>query len=200
MIWKLGNVKKLKTSIYLKVNTETFSKTRIGKIFIRLLAKAMESKFRYRFYPPDKILNGLQDLNGLTALEIGCGTGFFTLPIARLTGEKGSLTSIDILQESVDLVLKKVEDAKLINVSIFKRDVLKTDFPSNSFDIVLLFGVVPAPMLPLTQVLSEIYRVLKPDGVLAIWPSIPGLRKYVQKSGKFLIKNKKNSVLNFLKI
>jgi ubiquinone/menaquinone biosynthesis C-methylase UbiE len=181
------------------MNTETFSKTRIGKIFIKLLSKAMESKFRYKFYPPNKILNGVQDLDGLTALEIGCGTGFFTIPIARFIGEKGSLTSIDILQESVDLVLKKVKNAKLKNVSIFKRDVLKTDFPSNSFDIVLLFGVVPAPMLPLIQVLSEISRVLKPNGVLAIWPSIPGLRKSVQKSGLFLINYKKNSVLNFLK-
>jgi ubiquinone/menaquinone biosynthesis C-methylase UbiE len=54
-------------------------------------------------------------------------------------------------------------------------------------------------MLPLTQVLSEIYRVLKPNGVLAIWPSIPGLQNAVQKSGLFLIKNKKNSVLNFSK-
>ena len=60
------------------------------------------------------------DLNGLTALEIGCGTGFFTIPIAKLIGDKGSLTSIDILQESVDLVSKKVEDAKLKNVNILK--------------------------------------------------------------------------------
>jgi ubiquinone/menaquinone biosynthesis C-methylase UbiE len=181
------------------MNTEAFSKTRVGKIFIKFLAKAMESKFRYKYYNPNKILNGVQDLTGLTVLEIGCGTGFFTIPIAKMVGEKGSLTSIDILQESVDLVLKKIEDAKIKNVNILKRDVLDTDFPSDSYDIVLLLGVVPAPMLPLSKVLSEIYRVLKPDGVLVIWPSIPGLRKYVQKSGKFLIKNKKNNVLNFSK-
>jgi len=159
----------------------------------------MESRFRYRFYNPNKILNGVQNLNGLTALEIGCGTGFFTIPIAKLIGDKGSLTSIDILQESVDLVSKKVEDAKLKNVNILKRDVINTEFPPDSFDIIILFGVVPAPMLPLTQVLSEIYRVLKPHGVLSIWPSIPGLRKSIQKSKIFLINNKKHSVLNFSK-
>lgn len=181
------------------MNTETFSKTRVGKIFIKLLAKAMESKFRYKFYPPDKILDGTPDLNGLAVLEIGCGTGFFTIPVAKLVDDNGSLTSIDILQESVDLVSKKVEAAKLKNVNVLKRDVVKTDFNPHTFDIVILFGVVPAPMVPLEQILSEINRVLKPDGVLSIWPSIPGLRKSIQKHGLFSLINRKNGVLNFLK-
>ncbi len=181
------------------MNTETFSKTRVGKIFIRLLAKAMESKFRYKFYPPSRILNGTPNLAGLTVLEIGCGTGFFTIPIAKLVGDNGSLTSIDILQESVDLVSKKVEDAKLNNVNVFKRNALNTDFNFGTFDIVMLFGVVPAPMVPLDQILSEINRVLKSKGVLSIWPSIPGLRKSIQKHGSFTLINKKNKVLNFSK-
>jgi len=132
-------------------------------------------------------------------LEIGCGTGFFTIPIAKLVGENGSLTSVDILQESIDFILKKVVNAGLKNVSVFKRDVINTDFPSASFDIVILFGVVPAPMLPLEKVLKEIYKILKPNGTLAIWPSVPGLKKSIQKSGLFILNNKKNSVLNFLK-
>jgi len=181
------------------MNTESFSKTKFGKVFIKFLARAMESKFRYRFYHPNKILNGVRDLNGLTVLEIGCGTGFFTIPIANLIGDNGSLTSIDILQESVDLVSQKVEKANLKNVNILKRDTLNTEFPPASFDIVILFGIVPAPMLSLNQVLTEIHRVLKPNGVLSIWPSIPGLQKSIQKSTLFLIDNKKNSVLNFLK-
>ena len=181
------------------MNTETFSKTRFGKIFIKVLAKAMESKFRYRFYPPNKILNGLQNLNGLTILEIGCGTGFFTIPIAKLIGNKGSLTSIDILQESVDFVKKKVEQFNLINVNILKRDIINLNLLSNSFDIVILFGVIPAPMVPMSKALSEIYKVLKPKGALAIWPTIPGLQKSVQKSGLFTLNNQQKGVLNFSK-
>jgi ubiquinone/menaquinone biosynthesis C-methylase UbiE len=181
------------------MNTETFSKTKVGKVFIKLLARAMESRFRYKYYPPNKILNGSTDLAGQTVLEIGCGTGFFTIPIAKLVGDNGSLISIDILQESVDLVLQKVESAKLNNVTVFKRNVLKTDFNSGIFDIVILFGVVPAPMVPLDHILSEINRVLKPSGVLSVWPSIPGLRKSILKHGSFSLINKKNSVLNFFK-
>lgn len=181
------------------MNTESFSKTRIGKIFIKALAKAMESRFRYRFYPPGKILNGTPDLLGQTVLEIGCGTGFFTIPIAKLVGDNGSLTSIDILQESVDLVSQKVEAAMLTNVNVLKSSAIKTDFNPGIFDIVILFGVVPAPMVPLCQILNEINRILKPKGVLSIWPPIPGLRRSIQKHGSFTLINKKSKVLNFSK-
>jgi demethylmenaquinone methyltransferase/2-methoxy-6-polyprenyl-1,4-benzoquinol methylase len=181
------------------MNIETLSKTRVGKTFIRLLAKAMESKFRYKFFPPNRVLGRTPNLAGQIVLEIGCGTGFFTIPIAKLVGDNGSLTSVDLLQESVDLTSKKVEAAKLNNVNVLKRNVLKTDFDSGTFDIVILFGVVPAPMVPLNQILAEIYRVLKPKGLLSIWPSIPGLRKSIQKHGSFSIINKNNSVLNFSK-
>ena len=178
------------------MNTETLSRTLIGRVFIKVLASGMESRFRYKHYPPEKILKSVPDMNGLKVLEIGCGTGFYTIPIARLIGDNGSLTSIDILQESVDLVRKKTESAGLKNVNILKRDVINTDLPSGSFDQVILFGVLPAPMLSLNKVLSEISRLLKPEGVLSIWPSIPGLQRSVRKSGIFLIKDRKNGVFN----
>jgi ubiquinone/menaquinone biosynthesis C-methylase UbiE len=181
------------------MDTETLSGTRVGKLFIKLLAKAMESKFRYKFYPPEKILNGTPDLQGLTVLEIGCGTGFFTIPIAKLVGENGSLSSIDILQESVDLVSNKLEAAKITHVNVFRRSAIQTDFNSETFDMVILFGVVPAPMVPLDQIILEINRVLKPRGVLSIWPMIPGLQRSIQKQGSFSFLSKKNKVLNFSK-
>ena len=181
------------------MDTETLSRTNTGKIFINVISNLMESRFRYKFSSPMSIINGVKDLNGSTVLEVGCGTGFFTISLSELIGDNGSLTAIDILQESVDFVSKRVKEYNLENANIMKRDVLNTDFPSDCFDIVILFGVVPAPMLPLAKVLSEIYRVLKPKGVLAIWPAIPGLQKYIVKSRLFLLAYKKNGVLNFLK-
>jgi ubiquinone/menaquinone biosynthesis C-methylase UbiE len=181
------------------MNTEAFSKTKIGKVTIKLLAKAMESRFRYRFFNADRILKGVDNITGQNVLEIGCGTGFFTIPLARLIGAHGSLTSIDILQESVDFVSKKVEDAGLENVKILKRDILKTNLQSNSFQIVILFGVIPAPMLSLDQVLLEIHRVLNSDGILLIWPPFPWLPGSIKKSGLFTCLNKKGKVYNFKK-
>jgi ubiquinone/menaquinone biosynthesis C-methylase UbiE len=181
-----------------KMNTETFAGSAFGKLFVRLLAKMMESRFRYRFFGPIKILRGIDDLSGKKVLEIGCGTGFFTIPAARLIGDQGFLVAMDILSESVDLVSKKVQDAGLQNVRVVKGNAMDTNLETESFQTVILFGVIPAPMLPLAPLLTEMHRVLKPEGILAIWPQVPGwFPRKILKSGLFSLANKRNGVSNF---
>jgi demethylmenaquinone methyltransferase/2-methoxy-6-polyprenyl-1,4-benzoquinol methylase len=105
---------------------------------------------------------------------------------------------MDILSESVEFVSKKVQAAQLPNVRVVKGDALNTKLDPESFDTVLLFGVIPAPMLPLKRLLTEIHRVLKPQGILAVWPPVPGwLPQSVLKSGLFTSTNKRNGVYNF---
>jgi ubiquinone/menaquinone biosynthesis C-methylase UbiE len=181
-----------------KLNTETFSKSTIGKLVIRLLAKAMESRFRYRFFNPKKILQGVGNLRGQAVLEIGCGTGFFTIPVSGFIGNQGSLVAMDILSESVNEVSKKVQAAKLQNVRVVKGDALNTTLEAESFNTIILFGVIPAPMLPLNRILAEMHRVLKPEGILAVWPSVPFLfPRVILKSGLFSLAFKRNGVSNF---
>lgn len=183
------------------MDTESFSKTRFGHFFIRILAAGMESRFRYRFFAPVKILQGADLSKAGSVLELGCGTGFFTIPLAQLIGERGSLTSMDVVQESVDLVSRKVREAKLNNVRVVKGNAMDTRLDSCSFDHVLLFGVIPAPMVPLNRLLPEIHRVLKVEGSLAIWPQIPGwLPQAIVKSGLFTLSSRRNGVSNFKRI
>jgi len=180
------------------MNTEAFARSTIGKSFIRFMAKAMESRFRYRFFNPSKILQGVKSLDGKTVFEIGCGTGFFTVPASGFIGDQGTLLSMDILSESVEFVSKKVLDAKLSNIKVVRGDALNTNLEPESFDTIILFGVIPAPMLPLNQILTEMHRVLKPEGTLAIWPPVPGLfPRSILKSGLFSLGSKQNWVLNF---
>jgi len=69
---------------------------------------------------------------------------------------------------------------------------------TESFHTVILFGVIPAPMLPLTRLLTEMHRVLKPEGILAVWPPVPGwLPQSILQSGLFTCANKRNGVCNF---
>jgi ubiquinone/menaquinone biosynthesis C-methylase UbiE len=161
----------------------------------------MESRFRYRFFPPMKILKGADIAPSNVVLEIGCGTGFFTIPAAQLIGEQGSLTSIDVIQESVDFVFKKLQEANLKNVRVLKGNAMDTGLNSDSFDEILLFGIIPAPMLPLNRLLPELHRILKTDGSLAVWPPIPGwLPQAIIKSGLFILSSKRNGVSNFKRI
>jgi ubiquinone/menaquinone biosynthesis C-methylase UbiE len=183
------------------MNTETLAQTGFGKIFVKLLAAGMESKFRYRYFPPLNILKGADIEPDQSVLEIGCGTGFFTIPAAKLIGDQGSLTAMDVLQDSVDFVSGKVKEAGLKNVRVIKGNALDTHLDSQSFHTVLLFGVIPAPMIPLNLLLIELHRVLKEGGCLAVWPNIPGwLPQAVLKSGLFTFLGKRNGVNNFKRI
>jgi len=183
------------------MNTETLAKSALGGWFVRVLAAGMESRFRYRFFGPLKILQGADILPGQAVLEVGCGTGYFTLPAARLIGEGGSLVAMDMASDSVELVSRKVREANLKNVRVIKADALSTGLDPKSFDAVLLFGVIPAPMLPLSRLLPEMHRLLKAEGKLAVWPPVPGwLPGAILQSRLFTFVGKRNGVHNFSQV
>jgi ubiquinone/menaquinone biosynthesis C-methylase UbiE len=182
----------------MKMDTETFAKTPFGKIFLKIIAAIMESRFRYRFFSPKKILQGADIQPGQNVLELGCGTGYFTITASQLVGENGKLTAMDILQESVDFVSDKVHKAGLTNVIVKKGNAMDTGLESETFNTILLFGVIPAPMIPMKRLMPELHRIIKPGGNLAVWPPVPGfLPKSILRSGLFTLINKRKGVYNF---
>ncbi len=180
------------------MDTERLATSAIGRLITKVMAAGMESRIRYRFFAPVDVLRGADIAPGQTVLEIGCGTGYFTVPAAQLLGDQGSLVAMDILQESVDLVSGKVEMVGLENVRVVKGDALDSGTASESFDAVLLFGVIPAPMLPLGRLVSEMHRVLKPEGTLSVWPHVPiWLPGAILRTGAFRFSGRRNGVNNF---
>jgi ubiquinone/menaquinone biosynthesis C-methylase UbiE len=178
------------------VNTEAFANSKIVACVSRVLGSAMESRLRYRFFGPIKILQGADIHPGQTVLEMGCGTGFFTLPAAQFIGDQGCLVAMDILPASIEIVSKKVRAANLKNVRVVKGDAMNTMLDAESMDAVLLFGVIPAPMLPLNRLLPEVHRILKPGGTMAVWPP-SWIRQSILRSGLFTYTCKRNGVFNF---
>jgi demethylmenaquinone methyltransferase/2-methoxy-6-polyprenyl-1,4-benzoquinol methylase len=146
-----------------------------------------------------KIIQGADICPGENVLEVGCGTGYFTIPVARFMGDKGSLTAIDILPKSIEAVTQKVQIANLRNVRVFKGDALNIQLKSESMDTIILFGVIPAPMLPMDKLLPEMHRILKPGGKMSVWPPI-GVHKSVLRSQLFSFSGKRNNVLTYKRI
>jgi ubiquinone/menaquinone biosynthesis C-methylase UbiE len=178
------------------MNTEALANSWIGQLFIRSMAAVMESRLRYRFFGPMKILRGADIHPGQTVLELGCGTGFFTLTAAQLIGDAGCLIAMDVLQVSVDAVSRKVQNANLKNTQVVKGDAINTMLDAEMFDAVLIFGVIPAPMLPLNRLLPEMRRILKPGGIMAVWPP-SWTHQEILRSGLFTYASKGNGVTNY---
>ena len=156
----------------------------------------MESRLRYRFSSPMKILRGTDIQPGQTVLEVGCGTGFHTVSAARLIGDKGCLVAMDILSDYIERASKKVQAAELRKVHVVKRDAMDTELDAESIDTVLLFSVIPSPTLPLSRFLPEMHRVLKPEGTMAV-TTFPWVLRSIRRSGLFTYIGKRNGVSNF---
>jgi ubiquinone/menaquinone biosynthesis C-methylase UbiE len=182
-----------------KMNTEALGRTQIGQIFIRIIAVIMESRFRYKFFGPTKILQSAGIRPGMKVLEVGCGTGFFTTTAGRMLGDQGQLIAMDMLPISVETVAKKVQIANLNNVRVIKGDALNTQLEKESLDEIIIFGVIPAPMLPMEKLMTEMHRILKPGAVMAVWPP-SWVHQSILQSGLFTYSNKQNNVINYKRV
>jgi SAM-dependent methyltransferase len=151
----------------------SFADSRIARLLFRLIAPVMESPLRRRFFDPVRALKAAGIQSGQAVLEVGCGTGFFTIPAAELVGEKGRVHAVDPHPSAIEQVANKVHDAGLTNVTLIRADATEAGLASGSIDLTLLFGVIPSPTLPLDRLLPEMSRLLRPKGTLAVWTALP---------------------------
>lgn len=100
-------------------------------------------------------------------LEIGPGTGYYTLDMAGWIGPDGRVEIFDLQQEFLDHVMRRAAERGLQNVVPTQGDATALPYEDGSMDAVVLtavLGEIPDP----TAALHEIGRVLKPSGRLVV--------------------------------
>ena len=158
----------------------------------------LDSPVRRWFNDPVKTLKAAGVQPGLEVLEVGCGTGFFTIPAAEMVGDEGCVHAFDIHPLAVEETAVKISAARLSNVKLTETDALDTGLPCESYDLILLFGVIPAPVIPLDKLLPEMHRLLRPGGSMAVWTGLPlWSPRRVVKSGLFTHAGKRDWVHSF---
>ena len=177
------------------MKTEDLGNSKILNLLLKPAGALMGGRPRQWLFDPVKTLRGADIQPGQTILEVGCGTGFFTVPAAKLIGDQGCLVAMDVVSDYIEQVSKKVQTADLKNVRLVKRDALDTGLDAASIDKVLLFGVIPFPSLPLNRLLPEMHRVLKPEGSMSVWlfPASGWVPKSIVRSGLFTYISKRKS-------
>jgi SAM-dependent methyltransferase len=123
---------------------------------------------------------------GMTVLEIGCGTGFFTRNIVK---KQVKLIAIDISPELIEIARQNIVGS---NVEFIIDNAYQMRFDDQTFDAVIGSSVLHH--LDVNLALKEIYRVLKPGGYIAFTEpnmmnpqiamerNIPALRKAMGNS------------------
>lgn len=103
---------------------------------------------------------------GMTLLDCGCGSGSITIGLAKAV-EPGPVTGVDILDAEVKRARERAVEANVPNIRFEVGNVYQLEFPDNSFDALFSHNVLEH--VPDTRrALQEIYRVLKPGGIVGI--------------------------------
>ena len=129
--------------------------------------KAMSFFFKIRDFllPRGNILAEAEIKPGFNILDYGCGPGSYTIVAAQLVGESGKVYALDInplaVQQVQHIALKK----KLTNVKTILSDCA-TGLSDEVINVVLLYDTLHDLNKP-EEVLAELHRVLKPNGILS---------------------------------
>jgi ubiquinone/menaquinone biosynthesis C-methylase UbiE len=115
----------------------------------------------------DRLREVLAPAPGERVLEIGPGTGYYTLDMAEWLAPDGRVEIFDLQQEFLDHVMRRAAERGLANVVPSQGDATALPYEDASMDAVVLtavLGEIPEPL----AALREIRRVLKPSGRLIV--------------------------------
>jgi ubiquinone/menaquinone biosynthesis C-methylase UbiE len=100
-------------------------------------------------------------------LEIGVGTGYYSLDLAEWVAPEGTLELFDLQQEFLDHVMRRAEERGLTNLVPTQGDATNLPHEDASVDAVVLTAVL-GEIPDTAAALREIRRVLKPGGRLVV--------------------------------
>ncbi len=104
---------------------------------------------------------------GERVLEVGPGTGYYTLDMAQWVGPGGTVEIFDLQQEFLDHTMGRAEERGLSNVVPTQGDATALPYEDGAIDAVVLTAVL-GEIPDAEAALREIRRVLKPTGRLVV--------------------------------
>lgn len=116
---------------------------------------------------PDHVLDVLGIREGQTVADVGAGSGYFTVRIAKRVGARGRVLATDLQPEMLAMLKTKTESLKLTNVVPILTTESDAKLPKREVDLVLMVDVyheLPKP----AETLAQVRAALRPDGRLAL--------------------------------
>jgi ubiquinone/menaquinone biosynthesis C-methylase UbiE len=119
------------------------------------------------FITRERLREILEPAPGERLLEVGPGTGYYTLPVAEWLGPDGRLDVLDVQQEMLDHTLRRASEHGIDNLTPTRADARELPYADDSFDgayLVTVLGEIPDQ----DAALRELRRVVKPGGRIVV--------------------------------
>jgi len=130
------------------------------------LARTLDNPIRRLIHNPEEILSRYIE-PGQTVLDLGCGSGTFTIAMARMVGETGKVIAVDVQDEMLQMVKEKaVKEGLDSRIITHKSDPDRIGI-SDRVNFALAFYMVHE-VPDVKTFLKEIASLLKPNGKLLI--------------------------------
>ena len=139
------------------------------------IGRGLDSNYRRKLQPPDKIIRRSGIKEGMHVLEVGCGSGAYTTFVARVVGGGGKVYALDIQPEMLQQLeskLAKPENEDIRNIELVNSSAYELPFDDDSLDLVYMVTVLQE-IPDRNKTLQQVRRVLKPGGILSVTEWLP---------------------------
>ena len=146
------------------MNSSTYS----SKVCSPRHAPALDNLFRRLLQSPKKIV-GPYIKEGCVIIDLGCGPGFFTIPMAEMVGPTGTVVGVDLQEKMLDILAEKLFDTELasrVKLHRCREDTLDLP-PTLKANFILAYYMVHE-VEDQSRLFSEIYDHLLPGGTCLI--------------------------------
>ncbi|MNM87626.1 Ubiquinone/menaquinone biosynthesis C-methyltransferase UbiE [compost metagenome] len=123
----------------------------------------LDSKQRVKLIPPEVLISQMPIEKNHTLLDIGAGSGFFTIPMAESTTNK--VYAMDPDFRMLKVIEEKAKEKGITNIELIQDYLENLTIKNESIDFAMA-SLILHEVRSLSNALSKIYEVLKPGGHL----------------------------------
>ena len=126
----------------------------------------IDNRLRRWLHNPEQIV-GPYVKPGMTAIDVGCGMGLFSIAMAKLVGNQGRVIAVDLQQKMLDALQRRAERAGVADrIQLHKCEQNRLGVDTQA-DFALAFAMVHE-VPDQRRLLAEIHGCLKPGGKVLI--------------------------------
>jgi len=120
----------------------------------------LEMEQRKLWENPDQILGLVEIRPDFVAADLGCGSGFFTLPLAKKVKK---VYAIDVQKEMLEILEQKIRKQKIRNIELMLSKENELPLENESVELLITVNTLHE-FGDKERMIKEMHRVLKPTG------------------------------------